>query len=39
MMRSVRSTHNEQLCDPDVAVEYLRAAEEEGDAEVVLMAK
>jgi probable addiction module antidote protein len=38
MARNVRATHNEHLCDPEVAAEYLTDALEEGDASVILMA-
>ncbi len=38
MARSVRETHNELLCDPEVAAEYLSAALEDADAAVILMA-
>lgn len=38
MTRSVRSTHNLHLSDPQVAAEYLNAALEEGDTAVLLMA-
>lgn len=38
MANNVRTTHNAQLRDSDVAVEYLSEALEEGDAAVILMA-
>ena len=38
MSRSVRTTHNELLRDPEVAAEYLNSALEEGDPAVILMA-
>ncbi|WP_286238073.1 addiction module antidote protein [Neptuniibacter halophilus] len=38
MARNVRTTHNEQLRDPDIAAEYLNEALRDGDAAVILMA-
>ncbi len=38
MEHSVRKTHSELLCDPEVAAAYLSAALEEADAAVILMA-
>lgn len=38
MSRSVRTTHNEQLRDLEVAAEYLNEALAEGDAAIILMA-
>lgn len=38
MPRNVRTTHSEHLRDPQVVVEYLHQALQEGDLAVVLMA-
>jgi probable addiction module antidote protein len=38
MKRNVRATHNEYLRDPEVALEYLNEALEDGDVSIMLMA-